>query len=94
MGSETPKPTSDQAGMRMLSDKNERFFETLRDLPPQAQEFLTGLSSQFMEPDVYRKFKARKRKIVGLERELRRMELDDDKIREVMDFFNLPFAKK
>ncbi len=73
---------------------NEAFFETLRGLPPEAQEFLTGLSSHFMEKDVYEKFKARPKKIRGLERTLRHMGLGDDRIPQVMDYFHLPYTKK
>lgn len=80
-----------QSGQR---PDNKKFFETLRGLSPQARDFLTGLSSQFMEADVYKKFKSDPLKIQSLETELRGLELGDEGITQVMDYFNLPYGKK
>lgn len=76
------------------SGNNEEFFEILRGLPPEAQEFLTGLSSQFMEQDVYERLRTHPKRIRGLARELKRMGLGDDRIPQVMDYFHLPYTKK
>lgn len=74
--------------------KDEKFFETLRGLPPKAQDLLTGLSSQLLETDIYRKFKADERNIHTLKKRLKRLRLGPDQVQEVMDYFNLPTVEK
>lgn len=71
------------------NEGDERFFRMLRGLPPQAQEFVTSLSNDFMEGDEHQAFGSDPAKVAGLGRELKAMGLRGKQVHQVMRFFNL-----
>lgn len=79
----------------MRERKNpEEFFRTLRDLSPEAKEFITSLSSTLVEGDIYNEFRSNPDNATLLTNELRRLHVNRGQIGQIMDFFNIPYKRK
>jgi len=70
------------------------FYENMATFPLKAQEFITDLSSQFIEADVYGEFRENPRNTQDLITELKSLKLEESSIEIVLNFFNLPYEKK
>lgn len=92
-GAPTGVGVENQAGHHH-SKKEERFFRALRTFPSEAQELVTSLSSMFIEPDVYKAFRADPTNISKLQTELKSFGLVDQQVGQVMHFFNLSSKPK
>ena len=69
--------------------RDESFFRMLRGFSPEAQEFVTSLSSMFMEPDERQAFRSDPDNITSLVSELKSMGLRGRQVHRVIRFFNL-----
>lgn len=78
------------------SDERERrrkrlkFFERMQSFPPEAQEMISNLSSVFLEPDEYRKFRNDSKRLLGIRTELKGYGMEEKDVDDVMNFFNFP----
>ena len=87
-------PSGEQQDSTGFKSGGENFYDTLRKLPPDAQEFITGLSSILMEPDIYKAYKKDETKIAGIKNELVQKGVSKTEINQVMKFFNFPSNMK
>jgi hypothetical protein len=79
---------------REINRARRKFSRVVRSLPPESQDFITEMTSILTEPDIYRNFKEDPGNINSFEKELRIMGLEEDKIRTIFTFFNLPYEKE
>lgn len=74
-----------------LTRRQKRFLGIVNELPPEAQDFINGLSSTFMEIDRYFDIKNSLESLQEIEAILKDQGLNESKINIVFNYFNLPF---
>lgn len=84
-----PAPTS-----REILRARRKFAGVLRRLSPENQDFLSDMTSILNEDDIYNSYKSDPEKLNGFHKKLEGMELGENKIKTVFNFFNLPYEKK
>ena len=79
---------------REIKRARRKFSRVVRSLPPESQDFITEISSILTEPDIYRNFKSNPGNIENFGKELKGMGLEENQIRTIFTFFNLPYEKE
>lgn len=67
------------------------FHQQVNSYKPEAQEYISDLSSNFLEADVYRKIKNDPDAVKQISEKLRGVGLLDKDVDLVMHYFNIPF---
>lgn len=67
----------------------EAFFEIYNAFPQPAQEIVSGLSSMFLELDVYKRFRSDPENIKALETHLKALGVNDIGVDSVVNYFSL-----
>ena len=78
--------------MGEVPELGQTLYKDLDRFPEEAQEFVTGLSSWFLEPDMHRSYRENPEKVESIATELRGFGVGEGDIQTVMDFFSFPFT--
>lgn len=69
-------------------------YKRILVLPPDVQDYVSGLSSLFLEADVYKDFKSDVNKVVSLRKTLIGEGLNEEDVATIMDFFSFSSTPK
>ncbi len=89
--------SSNSQGMhneRYFRRKEKELSSILRQLPPESREFVTDLTSIFLERNEYERVRSNPEVISQLHDQLVGAGISEKKIKKIMRYFNLPINNK